>query len=115
MDDLVEQFPTPDECSSCKFWFRASLMYGTCRRFPPQIARPQMSAIDTMPRTGVNPGEGFIGDFPYTTSYDWCGEWQLRPEHWTPIDFGPTIESMRRAIGLTEESEEQEGHRESET
>lgn len=97
-----------EKCENCRFWQRinASNLYpgdqqlvmndeeddkcdiGECRRFPPRIdgVRRDRLAEDTKKKTGYanDTNEHYhqvsASINPLTWYFDWCGEWQQKPD-----------------------------------
>lgn len=107
---VIDEEPRAERCDSCRFWERCetgdqvraevesgiNLSYtegseelgiGECRRYPPRVCDEQTRRILAAPlyvrERYIRLPIGVVSAaslFPCTAEYEWCGEWQARPE-----------------------------------
>ena len=56
------------QCETCRFWTHDTMNEGSCRRHVPAVL--VMQSGGTYPATA----------WPYTHSWDWCGEYEARED-----------------------------------
>lgn len=77
-----------DKCSTCKFWAgdnikRRDATWSRCRVNSPEVSSRCIDGRLDM----------WVGQWPWTTSDDWCGSWNSRGQATGVVVETPTIES----------------------
>lgn len=75
MADEDESDSRVERCETCRFWNESlkdtwnkeeddQVFHAPCHRFPPAFSE------------SFSENRGYVPNFPYTASFDWCGEWR---------------------------------------